>query len=184
MEDNQVRNNNNLDSVEQEIFSAVDCAIKEYWYYYRAKDLENKRQNWLTHQIKGEVSKLGFAKNLGVSGYSGERQWLYDLVWYKNDATGELQEVPLVLESELSDRSEKGIRWDFQKLLVAHAQYRVFVCYHKGNGDFPNNVNSLLALFESMVDAYEALPAGARFLVLICDDFNAGDLYPHSIVKG
>lgn len=182
MTNNQVLNNNRLDPIEREIFQAVSLAIKDYWQFWE-KPEERKKQKWLTRQIKDRVGELGVSKGMGVSSFGEEGEWLYDLVWYRNNEAGHLRDVPLVLESEMSTRSLDGLKWDFEKLLVANADHRVFICYHQGNYSFPNNINNLFSFFDTMVQTYHGLSLGERVMVLICADYHDGILYPHSIVK-
>lgn len=55
-------------------------------------------------------------------------EWLYDVIWYKMGDKDQLRSVILTMESELSDRSINGIRYDFQKLLVSNAPVKVLFC--------------------------------------------------------
>lgn len=65
-----------------------------------------------------------------------EGEWLYDMIWYKDDRKfqdGEipglhrsLQEIVLVLESEWS-HSNWDIQYDFEKLLVAKSPIKVMI---------------------------------------------------------
>jgi hypothetical protein len=55
-----------------------------------------------------------------------EREWLYDLVWFRNGPDGTLQSVGLVAESEWS-RNFSYIRYDFEKLLVAGSPLKLMI---------------------------------------------------------
>ena len=61
-----------------------------------------------------------------------EGEWLFDLVWYKmkEDDDQVMTDIPLVLESELSNKDYGGLKVDFDKLLVAAASTKVFVTTH------------------------------------------------------
>jgi len=57
-------------------------------------------------------------------------EWLYDLLWYHSDGTDEherLRDVPMVMECEWHTATNK-MSEDFEKLLVANAPLKVFVC--------------------------------------------------------
>jgi hypothetical protein len=90
-----------------------------------------------TDAIKRIFANLG--KNLGyrvaASGYAdlGWEQWLYDMVWYKDDdATRMLVRIPMVLESELhlgKVANVTDVNPDFQKLIQARAEVRVWLAH-------------------------------------------------------
>ena len=183
----QVLNNTELNQVEQAVAAAVEEVAREFWQLRERQ--ERVGAKWLTRQIKEAVGALGEERGMCVCSSEhgkrgqGNHEWLYDLVWYKSDASEKLLEVPFVLESELSDRSRPGLWWDFEKLLLANAEHRVFVCFNDGNYHFPDNINRLIQDFDNSVAAYKGLAVGARVLVLIWDDYSSGEVYPHVIVK-
>lgn len=81
-----------------------------------------------TALLKSELRRLGHEHKYLVSPCpnDGNKEWLYDLVWFRNDSNNQLREVALVLESEWS-KDEWHIQEDFEKLLVAKAQIKVMV---------------------------------------------------------
>ena len=58
-----------------------------------------------------------------------EGEWMFDFVWYKMSTIDDqiMEEVPLVLECELSRKDYGGLKVDFDKLLVAGGSTKVFV---------------------------------------------------------
>jgi hypothetical protein len=64
---------------------------------------DTKNSTW-TRCIKEIIGGIGKNKGFNVcaSGFEGkfEPEWLYDLIWYKNNSEVRLETVPLVLESE------------------------------------------------------------------------------------
>ena len=88
-----------------------------------------------TKSIKQALGDLGKSKGfeIGAAGMDDtyEKEWLYDLIWYKEEE-GFLKSVPLVVESEW-DRSYKGIQYDFEKLLVARAEYKIMIFQATGD---------------------------------------------------
>src|SRR5437660_330921 len=78
---------------------------------------------WTT-AIKSSLIALGKKHGYGVcaSGFPNkcDAEWLYDLVWFRNDRAQHLREVGLVAESELRVEPAE-IKFDFEKLLVARS---------------------------------------------------------------
>lgn len=58
-----------------------------------------------------------------------EGEWLFDFVLYKMSTNNSqiFTDVPLVLETEISDKSLGGLKIDFDKLLIATSSTKVFV---------------------------------------------------------
>ena len=83
-----------------------------------------------TREVKRVVGDIGMKHGFYVcaSGSSKlfDNEWVFDLVWYKNDKDNHLISVPLALESEWLLGFDE-LKWDFEKLLVARALLRVFV---------------------------------------------------------
>lgn len=107
-----------------------------------------------TEALKDDLSDGGWTKLLKVKlcelgeddGYiactsgHGERffgEWLYDLIWYADDAEGRIIELKLILESEWQAGFDH-IWYDFEKLLVAKCEHKlmVFQCNQKNREKF------------------------------------------------
>lgn len=85
-----------------------------------------------TRLIKQTIGSDGHKQHLDVcaNGFADancDREWLWDMIWYKMDDTGRTVSVPLVLESEMSLVWE-DINYDFEKLLTENTDLRVLVC--------------------------------------------------------
>lgn len=126
--------------------------------------------------IKEVFAKVGKSKGYEVccSGFPGvyDNEWLYDLIWYKDDSTKNdvykpgLMEIPLVLESEW-DLDFKEIKYDFEKLLLSNSKLKVMICQcHK------SNLGKLKEYFSQAVDRFSRRHSDELFLVSIldCDD--------------
>lgn len=97
-------------------------------------------------------------------------EWLFDLHWYvegKNPYT--TTRLPLVMESEWQQKRKgdrkvafSGIKYDFQKLLVSNAEFRVMVFKIKNLNDF----NFLTEYFEDNISNYEQLLKDSKFLFI------------------
>ena len=83
-----------------------------------------------TYYIKTDIGKLG-KQNYSVctAGHSRhfEPEWLFDLTWYATDGNDDFFSN-LILACEIEWKTHKDcILYDFEKLLVARAKYRLMV---------------------------------------------------------
>ncbi|WP_445720367.1 hypothetical protein [Flavobacterium sp.] len=104
-----------------------------------ANDFAKKSYKVVTETIKTlfakQGEKLGYCTaahrnlNIFLDFEYDEGEWLFDLVWYKMNKNDDqiMTSIPLVLESELSDKTFGGLKVDFDKLLVATSSTKVFV---------------------------------------------------------
>jgi hypothetical protein len=115
-----------LDHLDREITEALsrifDASDRDRWC---------KDRKYRTVAVKKALGDLGHKLSFEVcaSGYSGaeEGEWLYDMSWCTLDRTrnGILISQPMVLESEWSP--DPLLDGDFQKLVQARADIRVWV---------------------------------------------------------
>ncbi|WP_153796431.1 hypothetical protein [Foetidibacter luteolus] len=84
-----------------------------------------------TREMKKALGNLGKSRGFKICAACKdedfETEWLYDLIWYKENLKGNLIEVPLAVESEWS-MGWKHIKFDFEKLLVANATLKLMIC--------------------------------------------------------
>jgi len=99
--------------------------------------------------VKSEIGRIGQEHEYSVVPNETERQWLYDLIWFRNDPNGQIREVALVLESEWS-RDACHIHEDFQKLLIAKAPIKVMVFQDHGS-----NLPDLWRLLKDGIRVFE-----------------------------
>ena len=114
-------------------------------------------------------------------------EWLYDLHWYvegKNQYT--TTRLPLVMECEWQQKRKgdrkvdfSGIKYDFQKLLVANAEFRLMIFKVLRPTDFDH----LTEYFEDNINNYQHLPSGSKFLFIAFYDkgrtFYYRELFKH-----
>jgi hypothetical protein len=81
------------------------------------------------------------------------------------------------MESELNG-NWANLKYDFEKLLVANAKYRIFLCC-LGN----RNLETCKKNFDEIVIGCNNLKPEDRVLYLIWDDCIEGIIYAHVIVK-
>lgn len=127
----------NIDSIERQIIEILSKVAQSH-----NKDGGLKDKEW-TKQIKTGICKLGKGSGYSVCASNCDGadngEWLFDLIWWKDTAP---RELVLAMESEWG-LSEDEIWKDFEKLLIARAKYRVFICQQKTPDDIKN-------LFEEM----------------------------------
>lgn len=97
------------------------------------------------------------------------REWLYDLLWYKEDNDGRYSplDFPLIVESEWKKRRREdkkgdrhsGIKYDFQKLLLSNTGLRLMVFEISKEED----LNLLSIYFNNAIAKYTPLKRG-KFL--------------------
>jgi hypothetical protein len=142
-----------------------------------------------TRLIKDKLSELGARKLKGKPSYKvyangisehlrqenggpfRNAEWLYDMHWYVNgiDAYTTL-EVPMVMECEWNpvhrkDRNKvpfSGIKYDFQKLLLANATLRVMIFKVRK----VDHLDELYSYFQNNINNYKLLPKNADFLFI------------------
>jgi len=108
-------------------------------------------------------TKMGYQICSSRSDGEYDSGWLYDLIWYENDEKGQLKSLPLILESEWN-RNYAGIKYDFEKLLIARAKYKIMIFQAKGK--------KLPLFFEQMQSAIEAFHMASEdeSYLLVCFD--------------
>lgn len=90
-----------LDKIETQIFHELQKFSKQYF------DPKNKFRTgpYITTRINEIIAAIGRKERFEIclKNKSGEyhSEWLYDIVWYKNNHIGQLETIELVAESEL-----------------------------------------------------------------------------------
>lgn len=154
-------------------YDDVELAIMQELKIYESEAKINNytsNRDW-THYLKVKLATLGkerFDCRVCTSGFNGEHdsEWLYDLVWYKEEGSGDdskLIDVPLVVESEWNPYLN-AMKFDFEKLLVVNASHRLFVGYVHSN-----NLQTRLDYFKGAVEKYLHGSAGDRFMIALLD---------------
>jgi hypothetical protein len=92
--------------------------------------LGGTRLGW-TQEIKRVIGDLGktLRYDVAASGYAGAHQgeFLYDMVWYEVDTRGFVLSHPMAMEVEYGISPISTVDDDFQKLVQARADVRVWV---------------------------------------------------------
>jgi hypothetical protein len=147
--------NSQLAHPETEIISAISSVP--------ATILPGKGDGIWTTAIKRSLITLGRTKGYDVcaSGFPNEchGEWLFDLIWYRNEPQEHLREIGLIMESELSIDPLK-IKYDFEKLLAAKAPIKVMVFQ-----DYQNNLPTLWSLLETGIRNFQTRPANEKYIL-------------------
>jgi len=116
-----------------------------------------------TAAVKRSLITLGRARGYVVcaAGFPDEceKEWLFDLVWYRNEPQEHLREIGLILESEWS-RDPFHIKFDFEKLLIAKCPIKVMVFQ-----DYKDNLPKIWSLLETGIRTFHSQPAGERYIL-------------------
>jgi hypothetical protein len=117
-------------------FSHYACEIEDAFAQLSSESMPNSGDTAWTQKIKEVIGDIGIHHDYVVcaSGFPEkfDGEWLFDLIWYKNNENGRLDNVPLVMESEWL-KSYSDIRFDFEKLLVANSPIKVMVFQNRGD---------------------------------------------------
>jgi len=101
-----------------------------------------KSPKWKSKVKNKEIKEKFTLNGLNIKGIrprsSNDRkakEWLYDLIWREFDDNKNFIGVKLAMEIELSDMKERGLIYDFNKIIQSDAEYRVFVFQQKTKND-------------------------------------------------
>lgn len=119
-------------------------------------------REWTT-QLKEDISSLGETHGWTIctSGFKErfDGEWLYDLIWYRNDSDNHLTEVYLVLESEWQI-SPSAIKYDFEKLLLAKATLKVMVFQ-----SYEQDISGIFSLLERGICVFQKRSADETYIL-------------------
>lgn len=173
-----LNNTENLTELEYQIYKLVNDIVVEYH-----KESINSIP-WATESIKKKIGDLGLIRNHTVASTIHQGEWMYDLTWINKNKKGFWEEVPLILESEISTRKPEGLIFDFSKLLISNAKTRVFISLAKsGSKSSIANVNHMVKLYQEAFDSFKNPVQDCRILVLIWEDYIKGEIFPHLLTK-
>jgi hypothetical protein len=145
-----------MDEQEQAIANAITQFVREAI----EQDLTGPTP-W-TSGIYLALANLGRARGFGVActPHGDAPEWLYDVTWYAEEGVGpttRLRGLPMVAECEWN---LYGIGDDFEKLLVANAETRVFICNPPAA-----HQNELMDYFNDSIQGFQQNRQGDRYLI-------------------
>ncbi len=122
---------------------------------------EHSDLRW-TAEIKRRFANLGESLGFNFLPKACEPQWLFDFIWFKNDAKHVnclFKELDMVLESEWAKYLDDVV-FDFQKLLIAKAPLKVMI--------FQSWDHDVISRFERLreeIESFEPKIPGETYLL-------------------
>ena len=142
---------------------------------------QDKDRTQRTRLIKDTLARLGNSKGylfhcngLETQDAPKESELLYDFMWYTRapDDRYVITSCPLIAECEWKSKRKKdsptpysGIKYDFQKLLLANASLRLMILQKKST----HRLEELYDYFDRAIEQCANLPVRSRFLFIAFD---------------
>ena len=145
-----------------------------------------------TERIKAALTELGRTLNYKVEanrlpahmrqshgGQEKNTEWLYDIHWYEEVEDDDYMptSLPLVVECEWNPKRNgerkqvpySGIKYDFQKLLIANADLRLMI-FRIRKRDKEEDLQELSNYFDKAINSYRNLAGNSKFLFIAFDE--------------
>lgn len=125
---------------------------------------------------------LGYETATNCSKEYNEKEWLYDLVWYKmNDGIepSVLKSVDLVLETEISGKKFSDFKIDFDKLLIATKSTKIML-FSKVN---KNLLSEIVNYVQNTLNMFDDLEKGEQIYLIFWDENDTGKFEMSIITK-
>ena len=116
---------------------------------------------------------LGYETATNCSKEYNEKEWLYDLVWYKMDDKIEpsvLKSVDLVLETEISGKKFSDFKIDFDKLLIATNSTKIMLFSKVSK----NVLSEIINYVQNTLNRFDDLKKGEQVYLIFWDENNTG----------
>jgi len=149
-------------------------------FFAFAEKIRSSQTTWIVDKL-GWLGKNRFNYNSYAHSHSPEHcqtnggpfknaEWLFDLHWYtEGKVPYTTTNLHLAVECEWQQKRKKdkanafsGIKYDFQKLMVTNAEYRLMIFKISHLSD----LEVLDIYFAGNIQNYRQLPSGARFLFI------------------
>jgi hypothetical protein len=119
-----------------------------------------------TLAIKKAMGDLGRKSGLKVSAsgypFADQGEFLYDMVWYELDEAGFVISQPMVMECEWKICPTTVVDDDFQKLVQARADVRVWVSTSANASDIRLHIENC----EKQIRLFKSSEVGDQFVLL------------------
>jgi len=146
-----------IDDLEKQIASTLDLVSDKDTLEGGISD-----RQW-TELIKEGLCNLGHSHGYDVSaaGCKGAKtgEWMFDLMWASSE-NDFFKEMPLVVECEWSLDIDQQV-WDFEKLLIAKAQHKLFIFQHGSESEVKNVIGHL----SKAIDKFKTRLDGERYML-------------------
>lgn len=154
-------------TISEEILNRLQLIESEILEFY------NSGTSWTgsaTKLIKEKIRELGHEKeyfvNTNGDQLADDGEWLFDITFSKLKYKGHkttTTDIPMVLESELSDLSFKGFKRDFDKLLIATNSERIFITRNINE----NVLKEMIEYAQESVNDYNAFKIGEGVNIIV-----------------
>ncbi|CAM1346873.1 hypothetical protein [Tenacibaculum insulae] len=133
-----------------------------------------------TNQLKIIIGDLGEEMGYEVATNCkkeyNEKEWLFDLVWYKmyeNKNENIVSSIDLVLESEISYKTFGHFKIDFDKLLIATKSTKIMI-FSKVNETLIKRIKNYIETSLNISDDYTK---GNQIHLILWDENDTGEFY-------
>ena len=146
----------NTEQIEDKIVSALKAIPSQFQPNARNREWTKgySSSNWHVRKKNLAMKYADFLEHFQAA-------WLFDLCWYSSSPApdGKLINMPLALESEW-DVKYAGIKYDFEKLLIAKSKFKVLVFQAKDQ-----TVTEYFKEFEQGIRAYQGGKCGRDLFI-------------------
>jgi hypothetical protein len=187
------------DLISKYIVEELGLCLTTFFSYHEKKRPQRTRliKDTLTllgdRKLKGKDSYKVYSHGLSLDlrqsqgGKYKNNEWLYDLHWYTEADEPYLPlSLPLVVECEWNPRKRgvrkipySGIKYDFQKLLIANSELRLMIFIIKKE----KHLIDLDKYFDTAIDSYKHLEIGSKFIFIAFDEKINGFHYIEKLKK-
>ena len=124
--------------------------------------------------IIGDLGEtLGYETATNCSKKYNEKEWLYDLVWYKIDDEIKpfvLKSIDLVFETEISGKRFSDFKVDFDKLLFATNSTKIMLFSKVSQ----NILSEIINYIQSTLSRFDDLEKGEEVYLILWDENDTG----------
>lgn len=139
-----------------------------------------------TNQIKIIIGDLGEELGYNIATNCDkeydDKEWLFDLVWYKmtkNKNENIISSVDLVLESEISYKTFDHFKMDFDKLLIATKSTKIMI-FSKVNKVLIERIEHYI---QSSLNKSNDYTQGNKIHLILWDENDTGEFFLTSFTK-
>jgi hypothetical protein len=161
-----------ISQIEEAVIEALKSITEEILPYNKICITER------TYIINTKLAQIGNAYGYDVCVNKNhcdgdhQREWLYDMVWYKENSDNMLIEVPFVLEMEWSN-FDKEIKYDFEKLLISNSELRVMIFQKKSKDEVYRIINEMI----DRINVFKNKNEADKYLLIGMDISGDGAFY-------
>ncbi|MCL7755127.1 hypothetical protein [Polaribacter sp. Z022] len=149
-------------------------------------DIGIRNYKEFTNQLKiiiGDLGeKMGYEVATNCDKEYNEKEWLFDLVWYKmavNENENIVSSIDLVLESEISYKTFGHFKIDFDKLLIATKSTKIMI-FTKVKEQLIERIKNYV---QSSLNISNDYTKDNKIHLILWDENDTGEFYLTSFTK-